>query len=138
MKGLRSIFATLLLAALGEGIAFSQAVKATLLGTVTDASSAVVPNAKVTIVEVNTGANRTGQTNESGNYTFPDLAPGQYSVTVEAQGFKKETRRDVVLIVNSSTRVDVQLQPGNVTETIEVAGATELLQTDRSDTGAKL
>jgi hypothetical protein len=120
------------------GYGYSQAVNATLLGTVTDSSGAVVSNAKVVATEVNTGVSRSTQTNESGNYSFPDMAPGQYSVTIEMQGFKKETRRDIALIVNSSTRVDVQLQPGSVTETVEVTGAPPLLQTDRADTGAKI
>src|SRR5439155_13699913 len=63
----------------------------------------------------------------------PDLPPGQYAVTVEQPGFKKETRRDISLVVNSSTRVDIQLQPGSVTEIVEVSGAPPLLQTDRVD-----
>ena len=117
---------------------FGQAVNATLLGAVTDASGAVVPNAKITITEVNTGISRSGQTNDSGNYTFPDLPPGQYSVTMEATGFKKETRRDIALQVNSTQRVDIQLQPGEVTETIEITGAAPALQTDRADTGRNI
>src|SRR5450759_961667 len=138
MKGLRTICALCALLLLTAGFGYSQAVNATLLGTVTDSSGAIVPNAKVTITEVNTGINRSGQTNESGNYTFPDMPPGQYSVTVEVSGFKKETRKDIALTVNSSTRIDVQLTPGNVTETVEVTGAPALLQTDRADTGAQL
>ena len=114
MSRFRTLLVLSLLALLCAGLAFGQAVNATLLGTVTDASGAVVPNAKVTITEVNTGVSRSGQTNESGNYTFPDLPPGQYSVTVEAAGFKKETRRDIALLVNTTQRVDIQLQPGNV------------------------
>src|ERR1017187_128619 len=138
MKDLRTICALCALLLLTAGLGYSQAVNATLLGTVTDSSGAIVPNAKVTLTEVNTGTNRTGQTNESGNYTFPDMAPGQYTVTVEVSGFKKETRKDIALAVNSSTRIDVQLTPGNVTETVEVTGAPPLLQTDRADTGAQL
>jgi hypothetical protein len=138
MRDLRTICAVLALVILTAASGFSQAVNATLLGTVTDSSGGVVPNAKVIVTETNTGVSRSGQTNESGNYTFPDLAPGEYSVTVESTGFKKDSRRGITLIVNSSTRVDVQLVPGNVTETIEVTGAPELLQTDRADTGAKI
>ena len=108
---------------LAAGFGYSQAVNATLLGTVTDSSGAIVPNAKVVVTEVNTAVSRTGQTNESGNYTFPDMVPGQYSVSVESSGFKKENRKDITLTVNSSMRVDVQLTPGNVTETVEVTGA---------------
>jgi hypothetical protein len=138
MKDLRRISVLVVLLALAGGIAYSQAVNATLLGTVTDVSGAIVPNAKVLVTEVNTGVSRSGQSNESGNYTFPDMPPGQYSVTVESSGFKKETRKDITLTVNSSTRVDVQLTPGNITETVEVTGAPPLLQTDRADTGAQL
>src|ERR1035441_1938163 len=138
MKHLRTICALCALLLLTAGFGYSQAVNATLLGTVTDSSGAIVPNAKVILTEVNTGTNRTGQTNESGNYTFPDTPPGQYSITVEVSGFKKETRKDITLTVNSSTRIDVQLTPGNVTETVEVTGAPPLLQTDRADTGAQL
>jgi len=138
VKGLRSIFVLLFLAVFIVSAAYSQAVNATLLGTVTDITGGVIAGAKVTITEINTGAVRDGQTNESGNYTFPDLAPGQYTIGVEQAGFKKETRKDITLIVNSSTRVDLQLTPGNVTETIEVTGAPPLLQTDRADTGAKI
>jgi len=117
---------------------YGQAVNATLLGTVTDSSGGVVGAAKVTVAEVNTGISRSGRTNESGNYTFSTLTPGQYSVDIEAVGFKKETRKDIDLIVNTSTRVDVQLQPGSVSETVLVTAAPPLLQTDRSDTGAKI
>lgn len=138
MRGLRSTCALAALVLLCAGYGYSQAVNATLLGAVTDSSGAVVANAKVVATEVNTGVSRGTQTNESGNYSFPDMAPGQYSLTVEIQGFKKEARRDIALIVNSSTRVDVQLQPGSITETVEVTGAPPLLQTDRADTGAKI
>ena len=76
MKDLRTICALFLLLLLAAGFVYSQAVNATLLGTVTDSSGAVVPNAKVIVTEVNTGVSRSGQSNESGNYTFPDMAPG--------------------------------------------------------------
>ncbi len=138
MKGLRTIYAMCALLLLTAGFGYSQAVNATLLGTVTDSSGGIVPNAKVTVTETNTGVSRSGQSNESGNYTFPDLAPGQYSVTVELSGFKKESRKDIALTVNSSTRIDVQVTPGSMTEIVEVTGAPPLLQTDRADTGAQL
>jgi len=137
MQRLRAICILFLLALFTASMAFSQAVNATLLGTVTDTSGAVVPNAKVTIVETNTGFSRTTQTNESGNYTFPDLAPGTYAVAVEQSGFKKERRTGVVIEVNSTGRVDVVLQPGNVSESVEVTADVALLQTDRADIGTK-
>jgi hypothetical protein len=117
---------------------FGQAVNGTVIGTVTDSTGAVVMGAKVTLTEANTNASRKGQTNESGNFVFPDLPPGNYSVTVEMTGFKKEERRDVALQVNTTQRVDIQLQPGNVSETIEVTGQAAVLQTDRADTGRNI
>src|SRR6185437_6925875 len=138
MKHLRWMFFLTALSLAPAGALFAQAVNATLLGTVTDASGASIPNATITITETNTGVSRTAKTNESGNYTVPDLPPGEYSVTVESTGFKKETRPQVDLIVNTSRRVDVQMQPGNITESIEVTAAPPPLQTDRADTGAKI
>jgi hypothetical protein len=115
-----------------------QAVNATLLGTVTDSSGASVANAKVTITETNTGIGHTSQTNESGNYIFPDLPPGTYRVIAEQSGFKRESRAGIDLIVNSTERVDLVLQPGNMSETITVEAETPILQTERADTGRKL
>ena len=138
MLRFRTAFVLLLLALVCAGIAYSQAVHATLLGTVTDASGGVVTNGKVTIVEETTGISHTAQTNESGNFTFPDLPPGRYTVSVEMTGFKKEVRRGIDVAVDSSNRVDLQLQTGNVTETIEVVASVPVLQTDRSDVGRSI
>src|SRR5215813_11544127 len=74
------------------GAAYAQAVNATLLGTITDATGAVAPNAKITITEVNTGIGRQARSNENGYYAFPDLPSGTYDVAVELQGFKKAVR----------------------------------------------
>src|SRR5436305_11469015 len=120
MKHLHLVCALSLVFLCGIRSGYSQAVHATLLGTVTDIGGGVVPNAKVTITETNTGVSHTGSANEDGNYTFPDVPPGSYSVTVEQAGFKKEVRQNIVVTVNSSTRVDVQMSPGSVSETIEV------------------
>ncbi len=112
----------------------AQAVTGSVLGTVTDASGAVVANAKVTLTNIGTNIVRTQQTNTSGNYTFADIPEGSYSVTIEATGFKRDIRQNVNVLVNTSTRVDVQLQPGNITQQIEVTAAAAPLQTDRADT----
>jgi len=138
MPRLRVLCILVAAVALTTTVCWSQAVNATVLGTVTDASGAVVPNAKVTITETQTSVAHTLQTNGSGNYLLPDVPPGVYSVSVEASGFKKETRRDINVLVDTNTRVDVQLQPGNVTETIEVTGAPAILQTDNASTTAKI
>jgi Carboxypeptidase regulatory-like domain len=116
---------------------FGQAVNGSLVGSVTDISGAAIPNARITIVERATGISRGAVTNESGNYNFPDLTPGRYTVAIEASGFKKE-ERPVDVIVDSTARVDLQMQPGSATEVIEVTDVPPLLQTDRADVSTKL
>jgi hypothetical protein len=117
---------------------YAQAVSATLVGTITDTSGGVVANAKITIVETNTGVVQTRATNSSGNYIFPSLPPGRYTVTAELTGFKKESRAGVDVILLTETRVDLQLQPGNIVETVEVTASAPLLQSDRADTGSSV
>ena len=66
-------------------LAYGQAVSGTMVGTISDSSGASLPNAKVTIPEVDTGTSRNAKTNESGNYSFADLPPGKYKVGIEPQ-----------------------------------------------------
>ena len=113
--------------------AMAQAVSGTIVGTVTDASGAVVPKAQVTITLAGQDAVHTSVTNESGNFTEPNLAPGTYTVTVTAEGFKKDTRSNIVLDTNTTQRIDVSLVTGSTSETVEVNTAPPLLQTDRAD-----
>jgi hypothetical protein len=138
MKHLCKMCALLALLAAGSLAAYSQAVSGTVLGTVTDSSGGVVPNAKVTLTEVNTGIMHAAQTNGSGNYTFSNLPEGNYSVTVEAAGFKKETKENNRVEVNSNVRVDTVLQPGQLSESVVVTAEAPALQTDRADTGRSI
>jgi hypothetical protein len=118
--------------------AYSQALNGTILGTITDATGAVVPDAKVTITETNTNVTRTLTTNESGNFLAANVPQGTYSVTVEQTGFRKATRANVDVTINSTVRVDLALQPGQVSEQITITDAPPALQTDRTDTGRKI
>jgi carboxypeptidase family protein len=138
MRYKRLICATVALLVCLAGAAYGQAVNATLVGTVTDSSGAGVPGAKVTITEMNTGISRSGDTNESGNYTFPTLEPGRYKVSVEHTGFRTAVKAGLDLLVNSTVRADLVLQPGAVNETITIMAEAPILQTDRSDTGRKI
>ncbi|MBV9038485.1 MAG: carboxypeptidase regulatory-like domain-containing protein, partial [Acidobacteriaceae bacterium] len=138
MRALRLACAVCALVCFAQFSAFAQAVTGTVLGTVTDATGAVVASAKVTLTEVNTGVSRNSETNTSGNYTFPDVPEGNYSVTVAAPGFRREVRQNITVAVNTSTRVDSQLQPGELSQQIEVTAAPPPLQTDRADTSVSL
>jgi hypothetical protein len=113
--------------------AWSQAVTATLLGTTTDSSGAVVTEARVAITETQTGILRRINTNAEGLYIQTYLPPGIYMVEVEKQGFKKVSRQNIQVQVASTVRIDFSLEPGMVTETIQVSAESPLLQTDRSD-----
>src|SRR5258708_20570846 len=111
MKYPRRIYALFAFAVLFAALGYSQAVNATQLGSVTDTSGGSIPNAKVTITEVNTGVSRVATTNESGNYTFPDIAPGTYTVTTDQTGFKKENRTAVIVASNSTPPITTHVQP---------------------------
>jgi Carboxypeptidase regulatory-like domain len=131
-----ALMAVLVAALVGVPAASSaQAIRGTLLGTVTDSSGAAVPGATVTITEVRTNISASTTTNESGNYTFPNLREGFYRVEGELSGFKKVIRDNVQVDVNTSVRVDMELAAGEVTETVTVASEVPALQTDRADTG---
>src|SRR5215472_5279470 len=143
ITGLRSlVFGSVLLLGVivvsSGGVIYGQAVNGTLLGTITDPAGAVVPGATVTITEVNTNLTRSTVTNESGNYVFGNLDRGVYRIEIQATGFKKTVRDKVDVLVNSDTRVDMQVAPGDITQTIEVAAEVPLLETDRSDVGRQI
>ena len=137
-SGPRGCLAALCVLLFSSSSALGQAVNATLLGTVTDASGAVVAGARVTTTEMKTGVVRSITTNDSGNYAFADLPPGQYAVAVEKQGFKKAVRSGVDVVVNTDTRVNLALEPGTINESVVVTAETPILQTDRADVGDKI
>ena len=108
---------------------FGQESRGTFKGTVTDTTKAVVPNATVKITSIEKGTTTTVTTNDAGIYFAPYLIPGNYTVTVEATGFKKYLRDKVLLRVGDTLVLDVQLELGTVTQVVEVSGATSQLET---------
>ncbi len=114
-------------------VMLAQAVSGTIVGTVVDATGSYVANAQVSIVLTGQGTVHTAITNESGNYTEPDLPPGVYTVTVTASGFKKIARENITLETNTTSRVDVTLAAGSTSEEVTVTSAPPSLQTDRAD-----
>ncbi len=122
----------------GNGALHAQAVSGTMVGTVTDSGGAVVSNAQVAIILTGQSALHASVTNESGNFSEPNLPPGIYTVTVTAPGFKKEVRENIVLNTDTTTRVDIALDTGSVTETVIVTTAPPQLQTDRADISTQI
>jgi len=106
-----------------------------IVGTVTDASGAVVPEATVTLTKIGTAERRIAQSNTDGNYEFVNLLPGRYRVEVEKTGFKHLTRDDIPVEVQATVRLDASMQVGEVGQTVEVTGQAPLLQTDTSSLG---
>ncbi len=98
----------------------AQLTTATLIGTVTDSTGAVVPGARVTVVNADTHYTNTVTTNSSGDYRIDLLPVGTYSMTVEAPGFKKFLQTNIPLTVNQQAHVDASLTTGTATETITV------------------
>ena len=103
-------------------------------GTVVDPSGAGVPNSTVTLTSTTTNASRTEQTNEQGLYTFPSVPPGIYNVKVEHPGFKTTTS-NVEVLVQQSVRLDLTLQVGQVSESVEVSATAALLQAENATVG---
>jgi hypothetical protein len=114
----------------------AQVVNATLTGTVKDSSGAVIAGAKV--VAINTATNLTHETvtDNQGNYRLPSLPPGQYRVQTELQGFKTSLISGIVLQVAQQARVDVELQVGEVTQTLDVVGTAPVIDTESPTIGS--
>ncbi len=114
----------------------AQVVNAALTGTVKDSSGAVIAGAKV--VATNTGTNLTHETttDSQGSYRLPSLAPGRYKLQAELQGFKTSVISEITLQVAQQARVDVELQVGEVTQTIDVVGAAPVIDTESPTIGS--
>ncbi|MEO5819992.1 MAG: carboxypeptidase regulatory-like domain-containing protein, partial [Vicinamibacteraceae bacterium] len=115
--------------------AYGQASRGTLLGSIADSSSSAVPGATVTATDQGTNISSTTVTNQDGFYTFPNLKDGIYRVEAELAGFKKVVRENIRVDVNTTIRVDLALQAGDVTEVLTVSADPPPLQSDRTDTG---
>ncbi len=104
-----------------------------VLGTIRDASQAVVPGAGVTLTSINTGVERNAQSDAAGNYQFLNVAPGQYQVQASSEGFKTAVSDIFTVVVGARQRADIALEVGSTTETIEGTGAAPIIETDSSD-----
>jgi hypothetical protein len=113
-------------------VANGQAITATLSGRILDTSGGSVSKAKVTIASAATGFARAAQTSENGEYFIPALPAGEYAVSVEFAGFRKQSK-NVILQVGQSAELDFTLTPGGVEEKVEVAVTSELMETTRTE-----
>jgi hypothetical protein len=101
-----------------------------IVGTATDTSGGSIPDSKVTLTNTGTGETRSVQTDQSGNYEFVNLVPGIYKLDLEKTGFKHFTRDNIQVLVQASVRIDVQMQVGDIGQTVEVSAQAVALQTE--------
>jgi hypothetical protein len=129
---MRRFYLFALLAVLVSG----QAFQGTLRGRVTDSKDAIVPLAKITIIEEATAVTSTTLSNEQGEFSFPAIKPSTYTLQVEAPGFKKLEQHGIVVSTQSTVVQDAKLDIGQVSETVNVsAEAAPLLETGEASTG---
>jgi Carboxypeptidase regulatory-like domain len=111
----------------------AQSDRGTITGTITDSTGAVIMGAQVSARNVNTGAETTTETTSTGNYVVSQLPVGSYELTVQVQGFKKYVRTGITVQVAETARLDVSLQVGSLSESIEVTANASLLKTESAD-----
>jgi len=117
---------------------FAQGNSGRILGTVTDQSGAVLPNATVSIIDTERGLARTLTTDGAGEYNAPTLIPGTYTIRVEAKGFKILNRENVVLVIGQELRVDLTPQTGEQTQSITITEALPLVDAASATLGGVL
>ncbi len=115
-----------------------QVLYGSIVGTVTDPSGAVVPDATVTATAIGTGQTRTDTTDQSGRFSILNLLPDKYNLTVLAKGFRKLEQTDLGVTPNTVTRSDLRLEVGRETEQVNVSAQAVQLQTDKADTHTEI
>ena len=130
-----AVYASLISLCASASPAFAQLDTGTIVGTVRDQSGAVVPGATVTATQESTGTASTAVSTDKGQFVFPNLKIGTYSIAAELSGFRKSVQTGIVLHVQERLEVDVRIELGNVSEEVVVRGESPLLQTQTADVG---
>jgi hypothetical protein len=134
---LACVAALMLLCVVGISAVAQVSELSTLRGTVTDATGAVMPNVKVTVVDQSTNSVRTVLTDSSGDFEVPGIKGGTYSVSAEKAGFNKSVVGDVFIMSAQQKRVDIQLQVGASASQVTISAAAEVIQTEGGSIAAE-
>src|SRR5215470_11555095 len=110
----------LILAILGVSTCFAQSERGAITGMVTDSTNGAVPNAAIKLTHAGTNATMSVSSSTSGEYSVANLAPGTYRLEVAQQGFRTSVVESIVLTAGATARVDVKLEVGGVSQTVEV------------------
>jgi hypothetical protein len=112
---------------------------ASLEGTVSDSSGAVVPNASITLTNNGTQRTQTTKAGSDGFYRFAGLSPGTYKLTTESQNFNRQVTKNVIVNAEETRGINVTLQPGDVTQTVTVTTpVAPLVQTENAQIGREI
>ncbi|MCL5745243.1 MAG: Plug and carboxypeptidase regulatory-like domain-containing protein, partial [Acidobacteria bacterium] len=117
------------------GIVNAQTTTGQITGVIQDASKAVIPGAKITASNVQTGLKREASTNDLGYYSFPLLPPGEYKIAAEKEGFRSVTRTGITLNVDDVARVDLVLELGAISSSVEVTAAAAPIERETAAMG---
>lgn len=125
----------LLTAAFGPAFAQTQAINGSIRGHVIDAAGASVPKTKVTAVNIQTGFVRSIESSDEGLFVLPNLPIGNYTVTIQKEGFDTQRHANVILDAGTEGVIDAQLKIGSVTTTMEVTGGAPVIEPSRLSIG---
>src|SRR5882762_2851350 len=117
---------------------YGQRFDGSLRGTVKDATGAVLPGLKVTVVSDATGNSSETTTTSTGTFFFPNLLVGRYTVNVEAPGFKKVSLKNVEVLANQTAEASAVLEVGDITTEVSVTAGSELISTTTSQVGGSI
>jgi hypothetical protein len=115
--------------------ASAQSTFGSISGSVTDSSGAALADVRVTLTSIDSGATQSQNTSTDGLYLFSNLFPGHYRVDIERAGFKRVSQTDVVVQIQQTSKINLVMQVGDLTQTVEVTSETPLLQPDSSSLG---
>lgn len=120
---------------LSASTVFAQSTAGEISGVITDPSGSVVPGVSVSLTNPSTNTTRSVKTNESGLYVIPAIQPAVYTLKVELSGFRAIERKEIIIQVGSSNRIDFTLEVGEITSIVEVSGGAPVLQTETTSVG---
>src|SRR5258707_12248049 len=116
------------------GAALAQTITGSITGNVIDPQRAAIANATVTITDVDKGFTKTATTDGDGRFVFPQVPPGTFNIIVEGSGFKKQERKNVILVSNDKLALgNMMLEVGSVTETVEVTAEATTIQSESGE-----
>src|SRR5947207_2811498 len=131
-----ALFALLLL--VSTAVLDAQTITGSITGIVTDPSGAVVANVKVIATNVGTNLTFNATTNDAGVFNLVFLPVGRYTLSAEAAGFKKSVLGPFAIEVNQIAKLDVKMEVGEVSQSVEISDVAPILQTESTQTGAAL